>query len=189
MNTVTKLSQYDIQAADFLKKTGATMDIKFLKHDKHFHDDKESRDIYSVTISRGSRKYTFNFGNSLKDSGFKIVNKNGRVLRACAVSDREKFKRPSGQWDVGKLRNYISYSEFTLSQTEAIETPKPPSEYSVLACLTKYDPGTLENFCSEFGYDIDSKKADRVYNAVVAEYTALCTLFSDAEMELMAEIQ
>ena len=64
-----------------------------------------------------------------------------------------------------------------------------PTAYDVLACLTKYDPGTLEDFCDEFGYDLDSKKAERVYNAVKDEYNNLCMLFSDEELAELTEIQ
>ena len=30
---------------------------------------------------------------------------------------------------------------------------KRPSEYDILACLEKYDPGSYEDFCSEYGYE------------------------------------
>src|ERR1039457_2162249 len=76
------LNDYDKQAMDFLTKTGVKMSITFLKHDKHFTDDKEKRDIYLIEISRGNRKMTFNFGNSINDSGIKIVNRNNnKVIR------------------------------------------------------------------------------------------------------------
>ena len=32
-----------------------------------------------------------------------------------------------------------------------------PTAYDVLAYLTKYDPGTFENFCGDFGYDTERK--------------------------------
>lgn len=54
-----------------------------------------------------------------------------------------------------------------------------PSSYDLLACLTKYDPGTFEDFCGDFGYDIDSKKAEKTYRAVVKEYERLCRVFGD----------
>jgi len=64
-----------------------------------------------------------------------------------------------------------------------------PTAYSVLACLTKYDPETFENFCSEFGYDEDSRKALKIYEAVKDEYLNLCSLFNEKELELLMEIQ
>lgn len=63
-----------------------------------------------------------------------------------------------------------------------------PSVYDVLACLQKCDPGTFENFCSDYGYDDDSRTAIRVYLAVQNEYTQLARLFTPEQMEELAEI-
>jgi len=64
-----------------------------------------------------------------------------------------------------------------------------PTEYDVLTCLTKYDPETFEDFCSEFGYDEDSRKAEKIYKAVVNEYNNVAMLWNDSEIELLSEIQ
>lgn len=63
-----------------------------------------------------------------------------------------------------------------------------PTAYDVLACLTKYDVGSFENFCSEFGYSNDSIKASKLYKAVLREYNGVNRLFSDV-MERLQEIQ
>lgn len=63
-----------------------------------------------------------------------------------------------------------------------------PTAYDVLACLTKYDPGTFENFCGDFGYDTDSRKAFKTYKAVIREYKNLERLYSEAELEQLREI-
>ena len=63
-----------------------------------------------------------------------------------------------------------------------------PSEYSVLSCLTKHDPESFENFCNEFGYDEDSRNAERTYNAVVKEWKNVCMIWTDDEMEELLEI-
>lgn len=127
---------YNKQANDFLKKTGATIKINFSHNGKHFADDKQNRDIYKVTISKGKRFFTFNFGQSIAKSGLKLQ----------------------------------------------------PNNYDILACLQKYDAGSFEEFCGEFGYNIDSSRAEKTYKAVCKEYEKLCTIFSDEEMELMRDI-
>lgn len=134
MNTIT---DYQKQAQDFLKKTGAKLSVKFLKHDKYFDDDKESRDIYSCTLKRGNKSYKFNFGQSINAS----------------------------------------------------EKGEEPTAYDILTCLQKYDVGDFENFCGEFGYDTDSRKAEKTYKAVEKEYKALAKIFSEKELSLMQEIQ
>lgn len=63
-----------------------------------------------------------------------------------------------------------------------------PSVYDVLACLQKYDPGTFEDFCSDYGYDEDSRTAERIYFAVQKEYIQLARLFTPEQMEELAEI-
>lgn len=65
----------------------------------------------------------------------------------------------------------------------------PPSAYDVLACLTKYDVGSFDNFCSEFGYDTDSRKAYKTYKAVLKEWKNVELLFTSEQLELLQEIQ
>jgi hypothetical protein len=63
-----------------------------------------------------------------------------------------------------------------------------PSLYDVVSCLQKYDVGSFEDFCNEFGYDTDSRKAEKIYKAVCKEYQAVERLFGDV-MEELNEIQ
>ena len=63
-----------------------------------------------------------------------------------------------------------------------------PTMYDVLTCLQKYDVGDFEDFCSEFGYDTDSRKAEKTYKAVCKEFKAVDRLFNDV-MEELSEIE
>ena len=134
-------SEYDIQAENFLEKTGAKIEVEFLKNAFHFEDDKETRDIYKITLSRGRQNFVFDFGQSL-------------------------------------FRSDSNNPNFAI-----------PSFYDILSCLTKYNPGTFKDFCSDYGYDADSRKAEKTYNAVVQEYLALSNMFTPDEMTELAEIQ
>jgi hypothetical protein len=125
-------SEYTKQANDFMEKTGTTMKATYVKHDRYFADDKESRDIYRITLKRNGDKYTFRFGQS-------IVNSNGDT---------------------------------------------PPTPYDVLASITKNDPESFENFCSEYGYDTDSRKALKAFHAVEKEWENVDRLFNDVINEL-----
>jgi hypothetical protein len=73
------------------------------------------------------------------------------------------------------------------------EKGKEPTAYDVLACLQKYDTGSFENFCGDFGYNTDSyaesRKARKTYNEVRKQYEALANMYSEEELSLMAEIQ
>lgn len=68
-----------------------------------------------------------------------------------------------------------------------------PNEYDILACLEKYDVGTIDNFVSEFGYEVhewaDVKRIQRIYKAVCNEYKKVCRCFTKEQIEAMQEIQ
>lgn len=59
-----------------------------------------------------------------------------------------------------------------------------PDNYDILACITKYDPGTFDDFCQAYGYDNDSIKALKVYKNVKKEWKAINSIFSDIIDEL-----
>ena len=63
-----------------------------------------------------------------------------------------------------------------------------PSCYDVLACIEKYDPGSFDYFCDNYGYDTDSRKAEKVYKSVQKEYVNVYRLFYDV-MSQLQEIQ
>lgn len=67
-----------------------------------------------------------------------------------------------------------------------------PTEYDILACLQKYDVGTIDDFISEFGYEVkewaDVKRIQRTYKAVVNEYEKVRRCFTEDQIEAMQEI-
>jgi len=132
------MNEYDKQAKDFLKATGTEFKAKFLKYGSHFVGETDKRDIYEITLKRGTREFKFKFGQSLSNS-----DGNGG---------------------------------------------NPPKPYDVLAGLTCYDPDTFKEFCYSYGYDEDSRKAEKVYKAVCEEYDNLKMLYSDEEIEMLQEI-
>jgi len=143
-----KASKHEQAANEFLFQTKAEIKADFKRIGKHFADDQDERPIYEITISRGKRNFTFDFGDSI-----------------AHLEEAQKHDKP-------------------------IETlqGETPTNYNILACLQKYDVGNFENFCSEFGYDSDSRKAEKIYKAVKNEFQNLQTLFSDDEMEVLQEI-
>lgn len=77
------MDKYNKQSFDFLKATKTTIRTKFLKYDYHFEGDKDKRDIYLVTISRGNKSFSFNFGQSLYLSGSGEISPDGYDILAC----------------------------------------------------------------------------------------------------------
>lgn len=173
---------YEKQASDFLEKTGCTMDINFKENRRYFPNDKEARDVYDIKITRGSRAYSFEFGNSIADSEF------------VAVYGKRRYKIPTEMRTktLDEIKRYVRMnlqSDFSTVGLDKIIMPKPPTAYKILSCLTKYDPGNFEDFCSEFGYDTDSKTAERVYDRVKDEWLNVCRIWNDQDIEELSEIQ
>jgi len=118
-----------------------------------------------------------NFANRI---GLKIKIGAPTYGRHFGDDDQERFIFP-----VTLLRGGKSYRLKFGQSLRARNTP--PTAYDILACLTKYDPETFENFCANYGYDTDSRKAEKVYKAVLKEWEGVNRLFSDV-LEQLAEI-
>jgi hypothetical protein len=173
------MNDYLKQANDFLEKTGAKIEIAFSHSGKYFDDDKEIRDVYIVKITKGQRKYCFKFGNSLNNSGFYFTIGRQRY---------ELYRKHIDSKNLISMCKKINYEFSPQCKSDIIHKPIKPTNYDILACLTKYNPGTFENFCSDFGYDTDSKKAEKTYNAVKDEWLNISRIFNDSELQELREI-
>jgi len=170
MNTQQIKSDYQLRAEKFLADTNTTLSVEFVQHAKYWDDDKETRDIYSFTLTRGSRSYTARVGNSLSNSLYHIS---------------------ASSWSIGPCKT-LTGPIHSMSNEQKVRASLAnkliPDAYAILACLNAYNPGTLDNFCSEYGYDTDSVKANKIYQSVLTEYMNLCALFTDKELETLQEI-
>lgn len=174
-------SEYDKACTLLQEKFKISYTCEFLKNDYHFVGDKDKRDIYKIQLKKGNREYVFNFGQSIVNSGFyvKYGNRNVEIDR--------KYLQKEFKPELIKHINSLLKWDYQ-PNTDLLHYPKEPRLYDIITCLTKYDPGTFEDFCSEFGYDEDSKKAEKIYNAVRDEYLSMCSLFSDEELEILSLI-
>ena len=172
-------SMYEQAAEVFLVHTQTDFSVEFIKNDFHFHGDKEKRDIYKITFKRGGRKFALKFGQSIAKSGF-YIKQGAKVtnipMEALAFSD-QRIK------SLGYKYNFLP-----IARLDTIHRPIAPTPYDVLACLTKYDVGTFEDFCGDFGYNTDSRTAKKVYKAAKREFGKVFEIWTDAEIEAMQNI-
>lgn len=67
---------------------------------------------------------------------------------------------------------------------------KRPTAYDILACLDIFSDGnSFEDFCSNYGYETDSRKALKTYKAVMEQTEDLKRVFSLEQLEELNEIQ
>jgi hypothetical protein len=80
---------------------------------------------------------------------------------------------------------------FSLEFTDSVSNSEKMiwlDNYSILACLTKSDPGSFKNFCDETGCDTDSISHEKIYRAVCEEWEKVSGFFSKEEILELQEI-
>ena len=175
-----ELTKYDTQAQEFMERTGLKIQKSYCGHYKRFEDAKYISSQWRIRFSRkGKMEFWFNFSQSCHDS----FSKTERAGHRRKPLDQKDF-----HFLAIKERLETGASEHSLPFILHWETT-PPTDYDILSCLTKCDPGTFEDFCGDFGYDTDSRKTEKTYFAVQKEYQNLRGMFSEAELEAMGEIQ
>lgn len=152
-------SEYDIQAETFLRKCGITFETHYLGHYPAKWDLKGGR---------GRAHWAITLSRSQKKPltltfGAPLVN-----------SYQDSQRKNPGQ--IGTPLDYARQKKVS------------PSPYSVLACVTKCDPGTFANFCADYGYSTDSRKAFEMYLETQKEWGDIERFFSPEEQEKLAEI-
>lgn len=78
-----------------------------------------------------------------------------------------------------------SYGRRYLARVETLRKPvEPPIQGLLYAILLDSEAGTqsFASWCSDLGYDTDSRKALRTYEACQENYDKLCKLFTSAQI-------
>lgn len=169
------MNEYVKQAKDFLNKANAKCEIVYggISRNETWKETAK-RNWYDVTITTSRGKMSYVFWDSINNTEISQMTLEEYV--------EKKLKRRYSDFSYDEQKK--AERELKKLKTEAV-----PSEYDVLACLEKYDVGTFEDFCSEFGYDEDSRTAERIYIAVIKEYKDLTRIFTEEQMEELIEIQ
>lgn len=167
---------YQKQAENFLKKAKATIKIELSKQQQTPLWHKEGQDyglMYNITIEReGKTPWIFNFWDSIANK--EEIEKASKDYSGKLIYNKKSVYPYDYVYLLAKrlLKKRIEAGEFK------------PTNYDILACLTKYDPEDFENFCFSFGYDEDSKTAEKTFLAVNKEWHAVNNMFSDLLEEL-----
>lgn len=116
-----------------------------------------------------------------KELGIKLISKGSEY--------KQHFANDKACRHVFKMRLSRGKKSYTFDFGQSIvKGGEEPNLYDVLACLQKYDVGTFENFCSDFGYNVYSRSAKKTYKAVLKGFEAMERLFTNEELKLLSEI-
>lgn len=170
------MSEYVQQAKDFLTSCNATMEIKYVGLEKPNWDDKPHC-TYDCTTKTPRGEMMVHFYDSLN---------NTRILGMSVEEYVRKYYHLVG------LYSYDARYKKGVKELKALQGQAIPTEYDILACLTKYDIGSMDDFMHEFGYEIkctqDMTNFINTYNAVVKEYNDIRRCFTEEQIEALCEI-
>jgi hypothetical protein len=139
---------------------------------KHFEDDKEERERLRVQVTRRTRTIQFEYGMSIHDT--EILHPTPYSMNSNNTFKGKHYYSTLGfdyKHDVKKAQEAIRAS--LLSQ--------------LLSCMEAeyFCPKSFTDFCSEFGYDEDSRKADRTHRALLEQSAKLERIFSEDEIQAL----
>lgn len=152
----------------FLKEANATCEIVYggiARND--LWKEKDKRNWYDVTITTPYGSMQYMFWDSIHNTEILMMGLDDYV--------KKNLKRNPLD---------ITYFEKTkaLKQLAGLKEKAVPTAYDVICCLTMYDVGTFEEFCSDYGYDEDSRRAEKIYIACIKEYKDLTRIFSEDQL-------
>lgn len=119
-----------------------------------------------------------------------FAKKHGITLSVVGQPEYKKyFTTDTEKRYVFKMKLKRNGKSYTFNFGQSINGgSNEPTMYDILACIEKNGYASFEDFCSELGYDSDSKSAEKIFKSVEKEHAAVQNLFGDILEELL-EIQ
>jgi hypothetical protein len=122
----------------------------------------------------------------------KFLRDTGTKLTLKCVGYRPYFSDEKESRDVYKFTIKTARGQYTGTFGQSIACQgEEPRAYDILSCIgaDAYSPDTFEDFCAEFGYDTDSRKAEKIFHTVQKEVAGLRRIFTDKQIEQLSAIQ
>lgn len=150
----------------WLEQTDSKLRITFDRTGPYFDDDEQERDVYLIELSRGVRAYRLYYGQSV----------------ACSARWRWESDWATTKYEFGPVRPAQGNYQPNIDRRQ-------PSAASVLLCVQTHSPSTFEDFCEEYGYDTDSRNAEKIWRACADQYLALSAMYSPDELEALGRLE
>lgn len=173
---------------------------------KYFPDDVEERECLNITVGRNDKSINFDFGLSIVDTFF--LNAIANMLKLVTVSIRTKegkylrtedrlyygdtelecipFSFPSNAIKELKRDSFSKPALTSYLRTKKEETINGIL-YSVLCSIRSdfYIPECFEYFCAEFGYDTNSRQAEKTFQGCQVQAKKLRSIFNESDIDCM----
>lgn len=129
---------------------------------------------------------------SYEEQATKFLAEANSTLKFLFDGHRPYFPNDEESRDVWKFTIKTKLGSHTGTFGQSIANSKKgmhPTAYDVLTSVTKNDPGTFDNFCGDFGYDTDSRNAEKTWKAVKKEWKGISHIFTEEQIDALQEIQ
>jgi len=146
---------------DFVEDEANKLKISFEQQAKDYNDEINKK--FAKEYARSAGLYV------------NVSNESGMFIQCIKKAIERKL-------------NELKENEVLSKDLPLTQTPIEPTIYDVLSCLQKYPVGDFEEFCDDFGYDQDSREAERIHKGVLKEYEGISNLFSEEELEVLSLI-
>lgn len=124
-----------------------------------------------------------------------LLNIEIDVLKAFKTQEdiKDEWKKGTNKWQVKLVYfNKIYVTDFYMGSglVDEMGKPKKPTKEDILSAMITDDVSDLDfdDFCNEFGYNNDSIKALKVYEACKRETKAYYNMFDSEEREVLREL-
>lgn len=142
------------------------------KHDEPAAPDPEPSEMFGVTIKAtytGMEGEMFTWKIELSRAGKVFTGKYSAGFAHCKPVKSVFQKGPREKVTKKIARAFNPFGKITLSDLEGEVTPTPPTLRSYLYCVqSDANSGEhllFQDFADEFGYDVDSRKAEKIWRA------------------------
>lgn len=133
---------------------------------------------------------------TLKSHPFQIAMKVVRIPGRTDVdlcTDNATWNREASHWHVMISRDGVGNPsqmnlQYSMGSAHKGEPKLADVMYSLVCDTRDIDGQSFEQWASEFGYDSDSRRAERIYRACVNQRTEMLALFTRAELDQLVEL-
>lgn len=197
-------TEYLEQAKKFLADTTTTLEVVKAVPQKAplWHNSTQDRDIkhginYSVTLKNKNHSYTFDFWGSIADLE-KLELAQEAQARGIYSSHYYSIKDWCDKQATATVPNIIKGKKgigntigymWLKNVVDTVNILITPTAYDILACLDVLYEDNFKDFCTSYGYEVDSINALKTFEAVKEQDRNLRKLFDRSELETLAEIQ
>lgn len=182
MNNAISFNATDVAVNELMIAAGIKLDVVYCGMNK---SDEWNHDLFRVTFSKGAAKFSTDFNTG---TGHRISREYGKFNH----SDRKEIAKVGGKLCKVSDSDFVRDDYLRGGNRAGIQVFTPaPCAAGILYCyVSDMDLGSesFEEFCSNCGYDTDSRKALEIYLACQSVGNEMTKFFGNTLLNEVREL-